>query len=177
MNKVTIIATSLLLFSGLPTVAQASLSRMIEVSGAKQNSPSYIGLRYRDIPKGLKDLGGWIVGNPQAGREYAIAHVKKGNQEMLWFEILVSIDSQGKPTFQVIDVLNLSKLNKSDQIGHNGSCLLKGVRDPEIVAIVKYQDSEYWRQIKKAWRSNRNLGKFEEISPRNIACENPGWGV
>ncbi|MBW4617351.1 MAG: hypothetical protein KME21_29860 [Desmonostoc vinosum HA7617-LM4] len=62
-------------------------------------------------------------------------------------------------------------------MGHNGSCLLKGVRDPEIVAIVKYQDSEYWRQIKKAWRSNRNLGKFEEISPRNIACENPGWGV
>ncbi|MBD2496679.1 hypothetical protein H6G75_20405 [Nostoc sp. FACHB-280] len=62
-------------------------------------------------------------------------------------------------------------------MGHGGSCLLNGVNDPEIVAIVKYQDTEYWRQITKAWRSNRNSGKFEEISPRNIACENPGWGV
>jgi hypothetical protein len=96
-----------------------------------------------------------------------------------WFEIIVARDSKGTPTFQVIDVLKLPKLSKSDtRAGGAGSpCLLKGVRDLEIVAIAQYQDAEYWRQIKKAWRSNRNSGKFEEISPRNIACENPGWGV
>ncbi|MGH1394545.1 MAG: hypothetical protein ACRAVC_10995 [Trichormus sp.] len=170
--------TGVVLVTNLHNIADAVTEfNGIEFSDLKQNNQSYIGLLYRDVPTGLKDLGGWVVGNIQEGREYAIAHVKKGNQEMLWFEVLVSRDNKGKPIFQVIDVLYLPKLNKSEQIGHGGSCLQNRVRDPEIVAIAKYQDAEYWRQIKKAWRSNRQIGKFEEISPRNIVCQNPGWGV
>ncbi|WP_190902122.1 hypothetical protein [Nostoc foliaceum] len=48
---------------------------------------------------------------------------------------------------------------------------------PLDLIILKFQDAEYWRQIKKAWRSNRNSDQLEEISTRNIICENPGWGV
>ena len=172
-----ILASIVLVTNSLNIADAATKFNDIEVSRWKQKNQSYIGLRYRDVPKGLKDLGGWIVGETEAGIEYAIARVQKGNQDMLWFEILVSRDSKGTPTFLVIDVLKLPKLNKLDQIGHGGSCLRNKVRDPEIVTITEYQDAEYWRQIKKAWRSNRNSGQFEEISTRNIICENPGWGV
>jgi hypothetical protein len=97
---------------------------------------------------------------------------------MLWFEIIFT-DSQGKANYQVIDVLNLPKLSKSEIVigGQAGVCLLRGVPDQEITVIAKYQDTEYLRQIKKAWRANRKSNKFEEVSTRNIACENPGWGV
>ncbi|MEH2411009.1 hypothetical protein [Nostoc sp.] len=144
-----------------------------------ENNQSYIGLRYydRDLRKGLQYLGGWIVGEPKDNPTYSISQVKNINQEMLWFETLVALDSQGKVTAQVVDVLNLPRLGKSEQIGHGGSCMRSGVRDPELITIAKYEDTEYWKQITKAWRSNRSLGKFEEVSTGNIVCENPGWGV
>jgi hypothetical protein len=146
----------------------------IKIAEIKQDS--YMGLRYegKNLPRGLKDLGGWIVGDPYASRVYGISHVKKGNQQILWLEI-VTIDKNRRNNHQVIDVLNLPKLNKSEQI--NSFCMLKGVRDPEIIVIAKYQDTEYFRNIKKAWRANRTSGKFEQISTQNIACENLGWGV
>ncbi|MUG92064.1 hypothetical protein F7734_06170 [Scytonema sp. UIC 10036] len=47
-------------------------------------------------------LGGWIVGNPDANPTYAISHVKKSQQNMLWFEIIVGRDSKGSATSQFI---------------------------------------------------------------------------
>jgi hypothetical protein len=173
-----IIIFSALVTVGLTTnVANAETKfNDIKVAQIKQDNYSYIGLRYEstNLPKGLKNIGGWIVGDPYASIVYSISRVVKENQKMLWLEILTT-DKYGGNNRQVIDVLNLPKLNKSEEI--NGLCLLKGVKDPEITAIVKYQNTEYFRNIKKAWRANRKLGKFEQISTRDIVCENPGSGV
>lgn len=172
------LATVVLAANSLNMADAATKFNGIKIAGLKQNNQNYIGLRYQDKPRGLKDLGGWIVGDPNASRVYGISHIVKQNQEMLWFEIIFT-DSQGKLNFQVIDVLNLPKLSKSEGVlgGQSSVCLLRGVRDQEITVIAKYQDTQYLRQIKKAWRANRKSNKFEGISTRNIACENPAWGL
>ncbi|MBO1070725.1 MAG: hypothetical protein HEQ13_15785 [Dolichospermum sp. DEX189] len=61
-------------------------------------------------------------------------------------------------------------------VGHGGSCLRNGVSDLEIIAIAKIQDTEYFRQIQKAWRANLKTRKFEAISTKGVMCLNTGSG-
>lgn len=155
----------------------------------KDNNQSYIGLRYRhphaipnylDYPKGVQYFGGWVVDDPEypslnPGRRttvYGISQVTKGNQEMLWFEI--HIDREGIERL-VIDVLHIPKINKPYDI-HGGSCLRNGVSDLEVIAVAKIQDTDYFRQIQKAWRANRKTRKFEAISTKGVVCLNTGSG-
>lgn len=169
--------TIILFTSCLPQIANANTQlHQITTAQLKQKNQSYIGLRYQTPPRGLKHLGGWIIGDPDASRVYGISHVFRGSQEMLWLEI-VSRDSQGNPSYQVIDVLYLPKRTKSEVLGGaGGGCFLKGVNDQEVVAIFKYQHRQYVTPVKKAWRANRKTDKFEEISAGNISCENLDFG-
>lgn len=142
-----------------------------------QAPASYVGLSYQILPLGLQDLGGWIVGEPQGGRLYAISRVQQEQKQMLWLELIVPPDSQGRPTYKVLDVINLPSIQSSEELAGSAGlqCLQNGARDPELIAIAKYDDANYWRQIKRAWRANRNAGKFQEIGTSNIVCDNrPG---
>jgi hypothetical protein len=151
----------------LPVHAQTNTTN--RGNSNKNNNRSYIGLRYRgprlpytlpaylDHPKGIQYFGSWIVDEPgypsltpgRIATVYGISRVKKGNQEMLWFEIVVNRDRTRNPSqWLVIDVLTLPQINKSyTMVGHGGSCLRNGVSDLEIIAIAKIQDTEYVRQI------------------------------
>lgn len=181
MLTLSTLTTVVLAANSLNMADAATKFNVIKIAGLKQNNQNYIGLRYKDIPTGLEYISGWTVGDPNASRVYGISRIVKGNQEMLWFQIIFT-DSQGKANYQVIDVLNLPKLSKSETLlgGPAFACLLRGVREQEIIAVIaRYQgqNTQYLRQIKKAWRANRKSNKFEEISTRNIACENPAWGL
>jgi hypothetical protein len=178
----------------LPVYAQKNTNRG---NSNKDNNRSYIGLRYRgprlpftpsdylDYPKGIQYFGGWIVDDPGSpsltpgsrSTVYGISQVKKGNQEMLWFEIVVNRDGTGNPSRLVIDVLTVPKTNKSyTMVGQGGSCLRNGVSDHDIIAVAKIQDTEYFRQIQKAWRANRKTRKFEAISTKGVICLNTDSG-
>lgn len=181
----------------LPVQAQKNTTN--RGNSNKDNNRSYIGLRYLgpripytlpaylDHPKGIQYFGSWIVDDPgypslalgSRATVYGISQVKKGNQEMLWFEIVVNRDRTGNPSqWLVIDVLTLPKTNKSyTMVGQGGSCRRNGVSDHDIIAVAKIQDTEYFRQIQKAWRANRKTRKFEAISTKGVICENTGYGL
>lgn len=157
------------------------------VGNNAQGQENYIGQTYRILPFGLQDLGGWLVGEPTGGRFYNIAHVQTGGlvtdtpqaqKQMLWFETSVPPDSQGVISYQVLDAINLPPLKTSDVlVGSAGlECMRNGKRDPELVAIATNSDTDYLQQIKQAWRANRQAGKFEEIPPRDIVCNNTSRG-
>ncbi|KAM3112798.1 hypothetical protein [Phormidesmis sp. 146-33] len=144
---------------------------------AQSRGRSFIGLRYRNLPKGLTDLGGWVVGDGTTSR-IAVAQVAQGSQQMLWLEKLQDYDSNGRPMYHVIDVLNLPTIKQTERLtaGSRG-CTQNGKRDPELAVIVKETNTEKWTQISRAWRANRRTGKFEKISTKGIVCENFAWGV
>lgn len=178
----------------LPVHAQKNTN---QVNSNKDNNRSYIGLRYLgprvpytppaylDHPKGIQYFGSWTVDDPgypslrlgSRATVYGISWVKKGNQEMLWFQIVVNRDRTGNRIQRlVIDVLTLPKINKPyTMVG--GECLRNGVSDLDIIAVAKDTNSEYFRQIQKAWRANRKTRKFEAISTKGVICENIGYGL
>lgn len=171
-------------------IATANFARSVEAQSlppepnlqrslqTKQSNRNYIGLRYRTVPKGVTDLGGWVIGNDRVnGREYVVANVKKGAQQMLWLGIILSLDTQGRPTYQVVDVLNLPTLGKSVQLTHGGQCERNGGVDPELVTIAREEDTAQLRQILRAWKANRRRERFEVVSVRNIVCSNRGFGI
>jgi hypothetical protein len=183
MNKsqqFTLIFFSVLMLTELPSVAQVSgVFNYQEFAQVKQNSRSYVGLRYQGgkMPKGIQQTAGWTVGpETEPGRSYGVSYVRQGNQKMLWLERLVSRDRSGNPTWEIIDAINLPRFNPGEELAPP-SCKLKGVADPELIALVKYEDKEIWRNIRQAWRANRRTRKIEVIPPTNIVCNNPGWGV
>ncbi|WP_243406945.1 hypothetical protein [Cuspidothrix issatschenkoi] len=169
----------------LPVHAQKNTN---QVNSNKDNNRSYIGLRYLsplvtpgylDHPKGIQYFGGWVVDDVEYPKRsvYGISRVKKGNQEMLWFDMVVDRDRKGNPSqLLVLDVFSVPKMNKSyTLIGYD--CLRNGIRDYSIIAVAKIQDTEYFRQIQKAWRANRKTRKFEAISTKGVICENTGYGL
>ncbi len=183
MNKsqqITLIFLSVLMLTELPSVAQLSGALNYQnFAQVKQNTRSYVGLRYqgRKLPKGIQEIAGWTVGTGTEPRQsYSVSYVRQGSQQMLWFQNLVSRDRSGNPTWQVIDAINLPKFNTGEQIAPP-TCSFKGVSDPELIAVVKYEDKEILRNIRQAWRANRRTRKIEQIPPKNIVCQNPGWGV
>lgn len=167
----------------LAMVGLAVLGLLSEItpSFGNQQSTGYVGLRYRELPAGLQGGGGWLVGSGNRNGELAVTKISKGSQQMLWLETVVAYDSTGKAQYQVIDVLTLPPLASSEEIagGSGYYCRINGKYDPELVTIAKTESDtvQYMKRIRKAWRANRSTGRFEEIAPRNIACENPGWGL
>lgn len=164
----------------LPSVAQPSgYLKSPNFPQVKQNTRSYIGLRYQGgkPPKGIQELTGWTVGiGREPDQSYAVSYVRQGSQQMLWFLNLVSRDRSGKPNWEVIDAINLPKFNSGEELAPP-TCKLKGVSDPELIAYIIYEDKELLTNIRRAWRANRRTRKIEEIPPKNIVCQNPGWGV
>lgn len=174
----------------LPVHAQKNTN---QVNSNKDNNRSYIGLRYLgprvpythpaylDHPKGIQYFGGWVVDDIEYPKPsvYGISRVKKGNQEMLWFEMVVDRDRKGNPSqWLVLDVFSVPKMNKSyTLIGGHHLCLRNGIRDYSIIAVAKIQDTEYFRQIQKAWRANLKTRKFEAISTKGVICENIDYGL
>ena len=178
MNRFLTYVTLTALLSSSTAVWRLPTHAVTPWVSQRQSSSSYVGLRYRTLPDSLQNLGGWMIGAPLSSPEpeYVVSRVQQGNRQMLWLELILSRDSAGKPLFEVKDVLDLPSLKPTEQLA-SGWCLVGGKRDPEVIAIAVSEDAEYWRQIGRAWRANRQTVRFEEIPPSNIVCENPGWGV
>ncbi|MFB2891337.1 hypothetical protein ACE1CI_00165 [Aerosakkonemataceae cyanobacterium BLCC-F50] len=179
-QQFTLILLSVVMLTELPSVAQPfGYLKSANFPQVKQNTRSYIGLRYqgRKLPKGIQEIAGWTVGTGTEPRQsYGVSYVRQGSQQMLWFQNLVSRDRSGNPNWEVIDAISLPKFNTGEQIAPP-TCKLKGVSDPELIALVKYEDKEILTNIRRAWRANRRTRKIEEIPPKNIVCQNPAWGV
>jgi hypothetical protein len=162
--------------TGIPAFSQAANQSPIVT--AQANSRSFIGLQYQDLPRGLTNLGGWVVDIGDNGKfNFSVAHVRQGTKEMLWLERFIRHDAQGRATMRVINVLELPAISKSQTLASSRFCMQNGKKNPDLIAIVEATDTEYRTQIHRAWRANRAKGKFESISTRGIVCENPGWGV
>ena len=164
-----LLAASLGFASIVPAIAQSTTPR----------PNSYIGLRYRDVPKPLTDLGGWVIGLQQQGDyRHSIAYIRNGRREMIWFNRFVGRDrATGKAFFQVVDSTSFPALTKSQALIGYGFCKRNGKSEPNLVAIAQPSETEFWTKIDRAWRANQSKEKLESISTKGIVCENPGWGV
>lgn len=107
--------------------------------------------------------------------DWAVSIVTDGNNFMLWFDKVLYRDQDGKPHWEVSDVVIIPPLEQEQGFIVSG-CFLNNVLDPEIVALVNInmQDSESrWlsnENIVRTWRANQTMGKLENLSTVEIEC-------
>lgn len=82
--------------------------------------------------------------------------------------------------YTVTDVLTIPRKNVVKYKVIDIYCETLQGADPEIIALVKDKEynPEYYTKIVKAWRANRNTGKFEVVTPSKVKrCGNEGYGA
>ncbi|MEJ2048411.1 MAG: hypothetical protein P8Y60_00950 [Calditrichota bacterium] len=125
------------------------------------------------MPPGYTEETGYVMGYLE-GDEYIIDHVSKANLQMLWFCKLTSRDTEGRPYLRILDILLLPRIEKNEEL-LMGTCKFNDEMDPEIVAIVKFSESEVKSEVVQAWRASRNSKKFESIPTASITCVNESF--
>ncbi len=144
------------------------------VADADSGAVDYVGLRYGSLPPGLEELGGSLldfVDEP----EYALVLVAAGSRQMLWLNRFAHRDDEGKPHWDVRAVLQLPALRDNELLSYGGFCQLDGEQDSEVVAIVQAEDAASFTTIRRAWRANRSLERFEEMPTSGVVCMNEGY--
>ena len=141
-------------------------------------SPDYIGTQYGpDSIPGVQRLSGALVDPSTEPTKFAVAEVKDTKIHMLWFSELTHFDTKGKAHWIVRDVLTLPSLDSTEVVSLVGFCFVDQVRDPEVVAVAKWSDTEFYTEIVSAWRASRRTAHFAPISVKGLRCENEGYGA
>ncbi|MFY7733889.1 MAG: hypothetical protein ACOVSR_10425 [Bacteroidia bacterium] len=124
------------------------------------------------IGKEIKSESGFLLQNENFDTDFGIAFSNSDTKTLLLF---FKIENTKKI---IIDILEIDKKelqgNKLTEYCHT----IKGA-DAEIIALVKETDNnaEFYTKIKKAWRANRKIGKFEKIAKRKVKkCSNENYG-
>lgn len=124
------------------------------------------------IGKEIKSESGFLLQKENFDTDFGIAFSYSDTQTLLLF---FKIENTKKI---IIDILEIDKKelqgNKLTEYCHT----IKGA-DAEIIALVKETDKnvEFYTKIKKAWRANRKIGKFEKIAKRKVKkCSNENYG-
>lgn len=162
-----------------------SKSGQKEKGESRESLQSYIGLEHPPLPNELKDLGSFLIGTGDDSEyPYSVKLVQKGNECMMWLELLISLDENGKAVSKVVDVVLLPSFEQNYEILTGGSsdrCSVNGEYDPNLIALAGLEDgdTEYLTKIRKAWRVDPQAGKFKNVSLERlqIQCQNVNFGI
>jgi glycogen synthase len=73
----------------------------------------------------------------------------------------------------VFDVIETKKVPKNYNICI-ATCRKNRKENIEIIALAKYANANYYKQISKSWRCNRDKMRFEYLDKKGIDCLNEG---
>lgn len=115
--------------------------------------------------------GGYLLPKDNLNTDFGIAEYRSAEKRFL---LLYKISNSKKT---ITDILEIDKKDfKNRKLTEY--CSTKNGFDSEIIAIVKDSDTEFHSKIIKAWRANRENGKFEKVSNRKITkCGNESYGI
>lgn len=71
------------------------------------------------------------------------------------------------------------KSTNSNMVGGSGTlCEYNGKKDDQVIAIAAHNGTEQWlTSMSHAWKIDVKTKKLIEIAPKNLRCENEGWGI
>ncbi|UGS22683.1 hypothetical protein [Flavobacterium channae] len=134
---------------------------------SQQNNRKY------SIGQEIKSEGGFLLDKGKLDTDYGIAF---SNSETKIFILFFKIENTKKI---IIDILEIDK-KELEENKLTEYCYTNNGADTEIIALVKKTDNnaEFYTKIKKAWRANRKIGKFEKIAKRKVKkCDNENNGI
>jgi len=129
-----------------------------------------IGLEFGpdSFPSEFIEHTGYVLGLMEEN-EYIIDHVSKKQTQLVWLCKLTRRDQEGRPYLKIVDILILPSIDSDEQL-LMGTCNFQSQPDQEIIAIVKFIESEGKNEVHHAWRTNRNTQRFEEVPASMVSC-------
>lgn len=124
------------------------------------------------IGKEIKSESGFLLQKENFDTDFGIAFSYSDTKTFLLF---FKIENTKKI---IIDIIEIDKKELQGNKLTEYCNTIKGA-DAEIIALVKETDNnaEFYTKIKKAWRANRKIGKFEKIAKRKVKkCSNENYG-
>ncbi len=124
------------------------------------------------IGKEIKSESGFLLQKENFDTVFGIAFSYSDTKTFLLF---FKIENTKKI---IIDIIEIDKKELQGNKLTEYCNTIKGA-DAEIIALVKETDNnaEFYTKIKKAWRANRKIGKFEKIAKRKVKkCSNENYG-
>lgn len=131
--------------------------------------------------KNYSDMGGGLIGTDSVkNHDYAIAHYYSKANTFCALQIVVRAKN-GKAMYRLLDTVNAGVLSQNEIITYN-SCMRDTTFDQAIIAVVNMgspetqNDSEYFKNVVKAWRADITTGKIVKIKDvKRIKCANEGY--
>jgi hypothetical protein len=149
---------------------------------SQANGSRYIGRKYTDftsskaLPKGVKVVGTWDIGDRNSAPAYGIAEVEKGNTTMLWLTVTTQ-DSTGHLTgWKVLDVLSFPVTARDNVFffhpaGSPQVCTRSGKVIPDAAGVGRIVRKQALFRPSKLWVPDLATKKFKSVSPAGIKCE------
>ena len=125
------------------------------------------------IGKEIKTESGFLLQKKNFDTDFGIAF---SNSDTKTFLLFFKIENTKKI---IIDIIEIDKKELRGNKLTEYCNTIKGA-DTKIIALVKETDNnaEFYTKIKKAWRANRKIGKFEKIAKRKVKkCSNENYGI
>lgn len=151
----------------------------------------WVGTRYPPMPDGVTLRGGDSMYDYGSSTEdspnenYSMSIVDARGWLMVWMDRVVGWTSEGRAKAVVTDVLVLPEISEDYVLEFGSICgTFSSERahvqpepsdvtyDPEIVAVLRRGKAKVLTHARRAWRADRDAGRFEEIDPEGIVCLN-----
>jgi|SRR5690554_5676423 len=120
----------------------------------------------------LQYIGGYSLSKENSDNSFEIAQYSSSDKQILLF-----LKSTNYHQNIITDALEIDKEDLQNNI-LTEYCVIKNDLEKEIIALVNPTNTEFHTYIIKAWRANRETGKFEEVNKRKIKkCPNHSYGL
>lgn len=161
----TLQATVTLLPSHRPTMT-STIKKEVQIQ-------DFIGLIIPPYPDDLVWGGGLVL--DLSNDQWSIGFFKFRNNHYLSFDKFLYRDKDGKAFCKIMDFLQIPILS-TDEVVIPSGCMLNKVIDDEIIVIALLDPESYSirfvenQNIRRAWRAERDIGRFIEIETTGISC-------
>ena len=128
----------------------------------------------KQLPNGVKHLGGGLIGNINADPVYGIAQTEKGALRMFWLEVSTGQDATGVTGWQVLDVLTFSGVQKSEYLFFAGdpsiNCTKNSREIPNLVGRGRILRTKGSYIPSKLWIADIAKRKFVPFGLMGVKC-------
>jgi hypothetical protein len=79
----------------------------------------------------------------------------------------------GQPLMGIVTTVELPRMDSTEHLFPPGFCGPDYTADNYVIAVVGIGGDSVWRNIKKAWRFDREAKTLREIPTKNVVCFDP----
>ncbi|MBY4677443.1 hypothetical protein [Marinobacterium arenosum] len=141
---------------------------------------SLIGTSVPPYPDGIVSKYGKCIGKSLGkGRlcDYAVGELRQEDEKPYALTVKKQIGRSGnRAIWEITDQIDWPE-EPDNTFLSMGICLQNGVFDDTIVALVEVTEKRWFKAKSWAQKVDLKTGKFFDISPDGVECENEGWGL